>query len=284
MIGYGSLVVYLTPKGRKHIKKLEEGQDWHNSLGTLKASAVAEASYGDVLLTNLGSPVRILNATLEDRLMGLKRQTQIIYPKDIAYICLRLGAGPGVTIAEAGCGSGGLTVALSWFAGPAGKIISQDSREEFVRLAARNLAWAGVGGNVELHCQDLDSGFVAANTDALFLDVREPWRYLDKAAAALQPGGVAGFLIPTVNQAQELLLGLEKGPFIEIEMCEILIRHWKTIPDRLRPRDRMTAHTSFLLFCRKAAKSEAFDLAMPLGTRERKQQAAKEAREAGESE
>ena len=77
--------------------------------------------------------------------MGLKRQTQIIYPKDIAHICMRLGVGPGRTILEAGCGSGALTIALSWFAGPNGKIVSHDAREEFVRLARRNLDWAQVG-------------------------------------------------------------------------------------------------------------------------------------------
>ena len=54
--------------------------------------------------TSLDVPIRVLEATLFDRLQGLKRQTQVIYAKDIAYIALRLGAGPGRTIIEAGCG------------------------------------------------------------------------------------------------------------------------------------------------------------------------------------
>ena len=114
MIPYGSLVVYVTPnKDRRYIKRLEEGQDWHSNDGVLSAEAVHDASFGSEVRTSLDIPIRVLEATLHDRLKGLKRQTQIIYPKDIAYICLRLGAGPGRTIIEAGCGSGGLTTGIT---------------------------------------------------------------------------------------------------------------------------------------------------------------------------
>ena len=279
MIDYGSLVVLVTPKGRRHIKLLEEGQSWHCSDGCLSHEEIAALDYGSIAITSGGAPVRLEEATLYDRLMGLKRQTQIIYPKDIAHICMRLGVGPGRTILEAGCGSGALTIALSWFAGPNGKIVSHDAREEFVRLARRNLDWAQVGENVELHCMDVSSGFAATNADALFLDMREPWNCLEQAVAALKPGATLAFLLPTTNQVQDLLLGLEKGPFDEIEVSELLIRGWKPLPDRLRPNDRMTAHTGFLVFCRQAQKSATWEALMPKGTRERKQEAAKKQRE-----
>ena len=252
MIPYGSLVVYVTPKGRRYIKRLEEGQDWHSNDGTLPAAQVAALDFGAETRTTLDVPIRVQEATLFDRLQGVKRQTQIIYAKDIAYICLRLGAGPGRTIIEAGCGSGGLTVGFSWFCGPTGKVVSHDAREEFVRLARRNLDWAGVGGNVELHHRDVAEGFAVSGADALFLDVRTPWEYLDQAVRAVRPGACMGFLLPTVDQVSKLLLGLERGPFAELEVCEILIRRWKPVADRLRPEDRMTAHTGFLVFCRLA--------------------------------
>lgn len=278
MIPYGSLVVYATPKGRRYIRRLEEGRDWHSNDGFLSTEIVHAANYGSIVRTSQNVPVRIEDATLYDRLMGLKRQTQIIYPKDIAWICLKLGAGPGRTIIEAGCGSGGLTCALSWFCGPTGKVISHDSREEFVRLARRNLDWAGLGGNVELHCRDIAQGFAVDEADALFLDVREPWLYLEQAAAALKPGAMLAFLLPTTNQTSQLLLGLENGPFASVEICEIFMRFWKTVPDRLRPQDRMNAHTGFLIFCRQQEKCEEFERFAPHGTRERKQEAARAAR------
>lgn len=278
MIPYGSLLVYVTPKGRRYLKRLEEGQDWHSTDGILPAAQVAALDFGSETRTSLDVPMLVQEATLTDRLQGIKRQTQIIYSKDIAYLCLRLGAGPGRTIIEAGCGSGGLTTGLSWFCGPTGRVISHDAREEFVALARRNLTWAGVGDNVELHHRDIAEGFAATNADALFLDVRTPWEYLQHAAMAVRPGATLGFLLPTVDQVSKLLMGLEQGPFAETEVCEIFIRRWKPLADRLRPEDRMTAHTGFLVFCRQQQCSADFLSRKPLGTRERKQEAARLAR------
>lgn len=279
MITYGSLVVYVNPRGRRYIKRLQPNEDWHSNDGTLSACAVVEANYGDVVFTSEQRPIRVEAATLMDMLMGIKRQTQIIYPKDIAYICLRLGAGPGRTIVEAGCGSGGLTLALSWFCGPTGRVVSCEAREEFARLGRRNLNWAGLGENVEIFHQDVSEGFPCDNADALFLDMREPWLALPHASHVLRPGAVLGFLLPTVGQVSELCAALEQGPFGEVEVCELLLRHWKPLPDRLRPQDRMAAHTGFLIFCRLQSRSQAFDSARPRGTRERKQDAARELRD-----
>lgn len=278
MIPYDSIVVFVFPTGRKYTKKLLEGQDWQTNYGTLRSQEIHEAWFGCIVETSLGTPVRVEEATIFDKLMALKRQTQIIYPKDIAYICLKLGAGPGRLITEAGCGSGGLTAAFSWYCGDTGKVISQDNREEFIKLTRRNLDWANLGKNVELYLKDLSEGFVAEKADALFLDVREPWLYLKNIGGATRSGAMIGFLLPTVNQVSELLLALESGPFAEVEVLEILLRNWKAVPDRLRPADRMCAHTSFLVFCRNQEPSSEFDNYMPRGTRQRKEFAAREER------
>lgn len=277
MIAPGSLVVYVNPKGRRYVKKLEE--DWHSNDGCLRAEDVANANFGEFVFTSQNVPILVEEATLEDRLLGLKRKTQIIYPKDIAWICLRLGAGPGRVIAEAGCGSGVLTTALSWFCGPTGKVVSHEAQEEFLRLTRRNLDWVGLGQNVELHLTDLSEGFAVANADAVFLDMREPWHYLEALRAALKPGGTAGFLLPTANQVSCLLLGLENSPFGDIEICELMLRKWKPVPDRLRPSDRMTAHTGFLIFCRQQVRNSSLENWLPLGTRERKAEAARKERQ-----
>ncbi|MDR3362377.1 MAG: tRNA (adenine-N1)-methyltransferase [Desulfovibrio sp.] len=275
MIPYGSLLVYVTPRGRRHLKRLTAGETWHSNDGALPADQVAALDFGAETRTSLDVPIRVQEATLFDRLQGVKRLTQVIYPKDIAYICLRLGAGPGRAVVEAGCGSGALTMGLSWFCGPTGKVISHEAREEFLRLARRNLEWAGLGQNVDLHNRDIAEGFAAEDADALFLDLRTPWDYLDQAAAALRPGATLGFLLPTADQVSRLLLGLEQGQFAETEVCELLLRHWKPVADRLRPEDKMTAHTGFLIFCRRQSRSADFESRRPLGTRERKQEAAR---------
>ena len=50
------------------------------------------------------------------------------------------------------------------------------------------------------------------------------------------------------------------------------------VADRLRPEDRMTAHTGFLVFARQQDRSADFESRKPMGTRERKQEAARLAR------
>lgn len=283
---YGDLVILVAPRGKRRVLRLEEKKDLHTQDGVLAMADIVATPFGGEALTSLGVPFRVQQPQLHDLIMGIKRQTQIMYPKDMGLICLKLGVGPGRTILEAGSGSGGFTVALSWFAGPSGRIHTFEAREEFHKLARRNLTWAGVGDNVSLHLRDISTGFglddpgilAGRKADALFLDVRTPWEYLDHALCALTPGAPLAFLLPTTDQVSELLLGLERGPFEETEVCEILVRNWKPVPDRLRPADRMNAHTGFLVFTRHQERSRAWDDNLQLGTRERKQHAARLAR------
>jgi tRNA (adenine57-N1/adenine58-N1)-methyltransferase len=275
---FGSLVIVVTPKGKRRLVRVAENQDWHSADGVLSMQDVAAADYGGEVRTSLGLPLRLYEPGLHDLVQGVKRQTQIIYPKDIAYICLRLGAGPGRRILEAGSGSGALTLAFSWFCGPGGEVHSCEAREEFHQLARRNLHWAGLGRNVTLHHCDIAGGFPVQGADALFLDVRTPWEYLRHVPQTLKSGAQIGFLLPTVEQVSELLRGLEQGPYDDIEVSELLLRRWKPLADRLRPDDRMIAHTGFLIFCRLQERSADFESLTPSGTRERKQKAARQAR------
>jgi tRNA (adenine57-N1/adenine58-N1)-methyltransferase len=164
---------------------------------------------------------------------------------------LRLGVGPGRRIIEAGSGSGGMTMALAWSVGEQGRVFSYDRRGEFSDLCSQNLEWAGLASRVEWFNRDIGEGFLQTDADALFLDVRTPWDYLEQAAAAMRPGAPIGFLLPTTNQVQDLLLALEHAPFGDVEVLEILLRKYKVNGERFRPDDRMVAHTGFLIFARK---------------------------------
>jgi tRNA (adenine57-N1/adenine58-N1)-methyltransferase len=281
---FGSLVIVVTPKGRRRLLRVEVGRDWHSADGVLPMNDVAATDYGGEVRTSLGQPLRLYEPGLHDLVKGVTRQTQIIYPKDIAYICLRLGAGPGRRILEAGAGSGALTLALSWFCGPSGEVHSCEAREEFHKLARRNLVWAGLGDNVTLYHRDIADGFPVQGVDALFLDVRTPWEYLHHVPPALKSGAQLGFLLPTTDQVSALLRGLEHGPYDDVEVCELLLRRWKPLADRLRPDDRMIAHTGFLVFCRLQERSVEFESRKPLGTRERKQETARQSRLAADEE
>jgi len=92
--------------------------------------------------------------------------------------------------------------------------------------------------------------------DAIFLDVPNPWDYIRQVRAALKPGGFFCNLVPTFNQVEKLLYSLRRENFAFIEVCELLMRYYKPEPTRLRPTDRMIAHTGYLIFARRIEPSE----------------------------
>jgi tRNA (adenine57-N1/adenine58-N1)-methyltransferase len=94
-------------------------------------------------------------------------------------------------------------------------------------------------------------GSEETDVDAFFLDVINPHDYMEQVRAALKPGGFFCSLVPTANQVSMLLYALRRCKFAFIEVCEVLLRYYKPEPSRLRPTDRMVAHTGFLIFARR---------------------------------
>jgi len=207
--------------------------------------------YGDKVIGKKGSSFFILKPTIYDFIKNVERQTQIIYPKDIGYILLKLGVGPGKIVLECGTGSGALTLAFAYVVGDEGKVISYEKEERFFQLANRNLKRFCLDHRVELKLKEVVDSFEEEDVDAVFLDVREPWLLLKPAWDALKPGHPLGILVPTTNQVSHTLTQLLSLPFKDVEVLEVLVRRYKPNPERLRPEDRMVAHTGFLIFAKK---------------------------------
>lgn len=278
MIEPGQLILLTGPKGKRYIRLFDPADSLHCNEGVVPMEAVARAGFGGVVNSHLDLPFRIGRPTLYDYIKyGMKRQTQILYPKEIGYILMRLGIGAGSHVIEAGTGSGSMTVALSHAVGQEGRVFTYERRPEFAELAQKNLARCGLGDNVEQFVADVAQGFEQTHAHALFLDLRDPWEYLTATVAAIRPGAPVCFLLPVVNQIDRLLIALENQPFDDIEVVEILLRKWKPVPDRLRPHDRMVAHTGFLVFARHQQPCDTSHLTP--GTRQRKQDAARKNRQ-----
>lgn len=247
----GDLALLVGLRHKHFIFPLLPGGTFHTHRGILNHDELIGKPWGSQVQSHQGSPFFLLQPSLADILNDLKRSTQIMYPKDIGYILNQLSIGPGQTVMEAGTGSGSMTVALAFAVGPQGHVISYEKREEFQKLARKNLERLGLDSRVEFKLRDIIQGCDETNADAFFLDVPNPWDYAGTVRAALKPGGFFCNLVPTVNQVETLLFALRRENFAFIEVCELLLRYYKPEPSRLRPTDRMVAHTGYLTFARK---------------------------------
>lgn len=236
--------VLLVHKERKYLKLLTKDFSLNYKEYKIKFEDIVGKSPGEVV-----NGFCLLVPTLEDIiLLGFRRKTQIVYPKDSFYIAFRLGLSKDKKLLEFGVGSGASTAVFSQLAG---EVWVYEIREEFYKLAKKNWERFGLCKNVRLENLDFMSVELEENFfDAVFVDVKEPTVYLQKVWKVLKPGASFATILPTTNQTSALIKSME-GLFCDVEVIEILHRPYITNPERLRPQDNMVAHTGYLLFARK---------------------------------
>jgi len=252
----GDLALLVGLRHKHFLFPLVEGGKFETHRGILYHNDLIGLPWGSQVYSHLGAPFFILQPALSDLLINLKRNTQILYPKDIGFILVTMGIGPGIKVIEAGTGSGSMTIALAYAVGAEGRVISYEQREEMQKLARKNVERVGLASRVDFKLRDIQEGLDETNADAFFLDVPNPYDYIPQVRAALKPGGFFCGLVPTVNQVEQLLYALRRNSFAFLEVCEVLLRYYKPEPSRLRPTDRMVAHTGFLIFGRRIEPSE----------------------------
>ena len=252
----GDLVELVGLRHKHFIITLKAGTKFETHRGVIQHDDLIGKAWGTQVFSHLGAPFFLLQPSLADLLTDLPRSTQILYPKDIGFILVTMGIGPGKKIIEAGTGSGSMTIAMAYAVGAEGRVVSYEIRPDMQNLAKKNLERVGLASHVDFKLRDIQSGFDETDGDAFFLDLPNPYDYIPQVRAALKPGGFLCSLLPTVNQVEQLLVALRRERFAFIEVCEILVRYYKAEPNRLRPTDRMVAHTGFLIFARRIEPSE----------------------------
>ena len=252
----GDLAQLVGLRHKHFILTLQAGAKLETHRGILQHDDLIGKPWGTQVFSHIGAPFFLLQPSLADLITELPRTTQILYPKDIGYILVTMGIGPGQTVMEAGTGSGSMTTALAYAVGPTGRVISYEIKPDVQNLARKNLTRFGLDSRVDFKLRDIAQGFDETEADSFFLDVPNPYDYMGQVRAALKPGGYLCCLIPTFNQVEKTLQALRQTRFAFVEVCELLLRFYKPEPTRLRPTDRMVAHTGFLVFARRIERSE----------------------------
>jgi len=252
----GDLAQLVGLRHKNFILALQAGAKFETHRGILQHDDLIGKPWGTQVFSHIGSPFFLLQPSLADLITELPRTTQILYPKDIGFILVTMGIGPGQTVMEAGTGSGSMTTALAYAVGSEGRVISYEIKPDVQNLARKNLTRFGLDSRVDFKLRDIQQGFDETEADSFFLDVPNPYDYTGQVRAALKPGGFLCCLIPTFNQVEKTLQALRQNKFAFVEVCELLLRYYKPEPARIRPTDRMVAHTGFLVFARRIETSD----------------------------
>lgn len=246
---HGDKVLLVDSKKRRYLTTLKIGGEFHSHSGFVIHSDIVGQPEGIVVTSTKGSQYAVLRPTLEDFVVEMPRGAQVIYPKDLAPICMIADIGPGVRVFESGVGSGALSMTMLRYGAT---IVGYELREEFANRAESNIrSFLGPEalGRFDVQLRDCYEGIDETNFDRIVLDLPEPWRIIPHAHGALRRGGILVAYTPSITQAAQVRHAF--GPaWMESRTLEVLHRTWHIEGQSVRPDHRMVAHTGFLTVSR----------------------------------
>lgn len=243
---YGDKVLMLDNKQRRYLITLAEGAEFHTHAGLIAHADFIGRPEGIVMKSTRGANYTALRPTLEDFVLEMPRGAQVIYPKDLAPICMLADIGPGVRVLESGVGSGALSMTMLRYGA---HIVGYEIRDDFLNRARANVR-SFLGDDVldryDLHLRDCYEGIDERDIDRVVLDLPEPWRVVPHAMNALRPGGILVAYTPSILQASQTREAMATKAWSGTRTLEVLHRGWHIEGQAVRPDHRMVAHTGFL--------------------------------------
>lgn len=252
----GEPALLIDSRGRQFLLKLESGRTFQFHNGSVAHDDLIGAEDGTWVTSTGNARLLLLRPRLADFILKMKRGAQVVYPKDLGPILVYGDIGPGMTVLEAGTGSGALTMGLARAVGPTGRVVTVEQRDDHAAHARKSLVrWFGeVPSHVETRIGDVAGEVPEVKPERIVLDLPEPWHALEAAAKFQPDGGVFCSYLPTVPQVQTLVeTARELHAFAEIEVKEFMVRDWNIKGRSVRPAHAMVGHTGFLIFMRKVA-------------------------------
>lgn len=256
----GDPALLIDSKGRHFLLRLESGRTFQFHNGSIPHDELIGAADGSWVTSSGNARLLLCRPRLADFVLKMRRGAQVIYPKDLGPILVYADIGPGMTVLEAGTGSGALTLGLARAVGPTGRIVTVERRDDHASHARKTLQrWFGeVPPNVEMRDGDVADWVAEVRPERIVLDLPEPWHTLEAAASHQPDGGLTCVYLPTVPQVQTTVeTARDLGRFAEIEVKEFFARDWNVVGRSVRPSHTMIGHTGFLIFLRKTADEPA---------------------------
>jgi tRNA (adenine57-N1/adenine58-N1)-methyltransferase catalytic subunit len=252
----GDDVVLYDRRKRRYRIKLTPGASYYSHLGSILHDDLIGREEGLYIQTNRGHRILALRPTFREAVLDLPRQSQVIYPKDLAAILMHANVFPGARVAELGLGSGAMSAALLRAVGPTGTLTTYEMRPEIVDAASANIQSLAPGTmNQTIVVADAyEHGIPQEGLDSIVADLPEPWRMVEAAAGALRPGGIYLSYLPTVLQVHQFVMALTMDQrWRLVETVELLERPWHVTDQSVRPEHRMVSHTGFITTARRCA-------------------------------
>lgn len=254
-LNYGDKIILIDHKKRRHMITLKENGRFSSQYGFIDHEDILRNGDGNVVKTNKNFTYRIFSTTYSDYVMNIKRNAQIIYPKDTAQMLMEGDVYPGLNILESGIGQGALSIAILRALGNKGSLTTYEIRNDFAEQSAKFIdeyckEFADIHKIVTGNIYEGFEGYF----DRIFLDLPEPWLVIEHTKEGLIDGGIIVSYIPTILQVKTFVDTLrETKLYDDISTFEIIKRPWKVDGLSVRPEMWIYNHSAFIVKARKTA-------------------------------
>ncbi len=231
------------------IFKLLKDGEYSTHLGRIDHNAIIGQEYGSVITLTKGEII-VLRPSPRDFLRSFRLKTQIMYADDCAIACSVAGIGNGMSVGEAGTGSGALTTFLAWAVAPDGHVYSFDINEKHLCNAQQNLQLTGLQDNITFKIFDIREKFTVPPLDAFFLDFSTPFEAIDTVTPNLAGGGHLICFVPNWGQVEQSVEKIQQNSELALQQVfEINRRDFNINPKKhiMRPSFRSIVYSGIII-------------------------------------
>lgn len=249
----GDFVLMVDPKklNAEWLIQLERGKSFSCHLGTVSHDDLIEHAEFGMRWQLPRGVVWLLRPRPVDFIRHFRHATNVIHEADAAMLLATLGIRAGMTVGEAGTGSGAFTAYLAQLVTPNGHVHSFDYKEEHLSIARKNLEKSGLITAVTLRQLDVCTDTIPLqDLDAFFLDLPTPWLAIPHVEPTLKFSGRLACFVPNWGQVERTVQAIEESRYLQLEeVHEVLKRPFIVNPSKnvMRPTTRMISFSGIAI-------------------------------------